>query len=171
MRLDGLSTYGICAKMCKFVYNSARSWPRQKKIISVIIFRDVMEQDIMPSHATVPLRVYCGSWYIKKGHPSEFSKFKFQAKSSLLWCMNLSKNWASQHAKQKFEGWCSRKVSSAFKENVCYLFLGANLLANLSIVITYESLITFGLVAAVPVCAGTHFLHFCLRRNGIHLLP
>ena len=34
------------------------------------------------------------------------------------------------------------------------LFLGANLLANLSIIITYENFITFGLVTAIPVCAG-----------------
>ncbi len=38
--------------------------------------------------------------------------------------------------------------------------LGANLLANLSIVITYESFITFGLVAAVPVCAGGRLLFY-----------
>jgi hypothetical protein len=38
------------------------------------------------------------------------------------------------------------------------MYLGANLLANLSIVITYESFITFGLVAAVPVCAGERLL-------------
>jgi len=32
MRWDDLSTYSICAKMYKLVHNSARSWPRQKKI-------------------------------------------------------------------------------------------------------------------------------------------
>jgi hypothetical protein len=40
------------------------------------------------------------------------------------------------------------------------MYLGANLLANLSIVITYESFITFGLVAAVPVCAGGLLLFY-----------
>lgn len=40
------------------------------------------------------------------------------------------------------------------------LFLGANLLANLSIIITYENFITFGLVTAIPVCAGKYFCYF-----------
>jgi len=39
------------------------------------------------------------------------------------------------------------------------LSLGANLLANLSIIITYENFITFGLVAAVPVCAVYDILY------------
>jgi len=63
--LPYLSAYGICAKIilahiayvlrCTNFHNSARSWPRQNKFISLIIFWDVLEQDVMPSHATVPL--------------------------------------------------------------------------------------------------------------------
>ena len=35
-----------------------------------------------------------------------------------------------------------------------YLFLGANLLANFSIAFTYETVITIGVILAVPLCAG-----------------
>ena len=35
-------------------------------------------------------------------------------------------------------------------------FSGANLLANFSIAITYETFITLGLVIAVPMCVGKY---------------
>ena len=35
-----------------------------------------------------------------------------------------------------------------------FLYSATNLLANFSIIITYENFITFGLIAAVPASAG-----------------
>ena len=88
------------------------------------------------------------------------SKTNIYASSEKNHCQNIHSTFENLTKKLLF--WSTKIVKiNFFKFKFLWnffaflnVFLGANLLANLSIVITYESFITFGLVAAVPVCAG-----------------
>ena len=45
------------------------------------------------------------------------------------------------------------------------LLLGANLLANFGVSVTYETFITLGLILAVPACAGE--IHFNASKKPL----